>query len=58
MKYRFLSILVIVFALSGCATAKGLSEGVVKTASGMVQDTKDFWETLVKTDKWMQKNLW
>ncbi|MCM8792402.1 MAG: hypothetical protein NC826_04625 [Candidatus Omnitrophica bacterium] len=58
LKIRYGVLLLVIISLTGCATAKGLGEGVVKTAYGMVEDTRNFWDTLVKTDRWMQKNLW
>ena len=57
MRYGKKDIFVFVFLstmlllLTGCATAKGLTEGLSK-------DAKDTWSFLTRADSWMKKNLW
>jgi predicted small secreted protein len=57
-KLKFLSLILIILALSGCATAKGLGEGIGKISQGLIQDSKNFWQALLKADNWIKENLW
>jgi predicted small secreted protein len=48
--------------LSGCETSKGAAVGmggaVASTASGVAEDSKNLWQSILKADKWMRDNLW
>jgi predicted small secreted protein len=62
---KFFVLLLVIFILCGCATAKGLGEGLkglgkglAKTNQGIVQDSKNFWQALLKADNWIKENLW
>jgi predicted small secreted protein len=48
-------LVVLFFSISGCATSKGLAEGIAK-------DTKEcgsaLWDGMVKADNWIKENLW
>jgi predicted small secreted protein len=62
-KVCFILLLVaMVLSLSSCETTKGAAVGVGATvggtATGVVQDSKNFWDFLVKTDAWLRKNAW
>ncbi len=41
--------------MSGCETTKGVVVGVTE---GVYKDSTNFWQNLLKADKWMKKNLW
>ena len=59
---KFFVLLLVIFILCGCATAKGLGEGlgstISKTSQGVVEDSKNFWQALLKIDNWIKENLW
>ena len=59
---KFFVLLLVIFILCGCATVKGLGEGIGKTSQGLIQgisqDSKNFWQALLKVDNWMRENLW
>lgn len=48
--------------LGGCETAKGAAYGLGTTAEaaaqGAAKDTVNLWQAILKTDAWIQKNLW
>ncbi len=47
-----------VVAAAGCETTKGVGTGVVCTAQGAKTDSVNFWNSILKADQWMKKNLW
>lgn len=53
-----LVVIISVFSLTGCQTAKGATTGIGLTAEGAVQDTASLWGALMSLDKWIQKNVW
>jgi predicted small secreted protein len=59
---KFFALVWVVFILCGCATTKGIGEGISKTgqgvARGIIQDSKNFWQALLKADNWIKENLW
>jgi hypothetical protein len=52
------AVLLTVPLLCGCETTKGAATGVEATVQGAAKDGQNFWQTLVKADDWMRKNLW
>lgn len=60
LKFVFLGL--IVLFLCGCETVKGAATGVGSTAAGVTKDSKNIvsgaWQTILKADDWMKKNLW
>lgn len=53
-----LILVIAVFSLTGCQTAKGATTGMALTAEGAVQDTASLWGALMSLDQWMRKNMW
>ncbi|MCM8765783.1 MAG: hypothetical protein NC920_02935 [Candidatus Omnitrophica bacterium] len=62
VRFSFLWILVVISWLAvvfyGCATLKGISQGVALTCQGITDDSKNLWQSLLKADKWIRENLW
>lgn len=62
-KSIFLWILFLCLILSsGCETTKRVTAGVGTTvggaASGIAKDSQNFWQTVLKADSWIKRNLW
>lgn len=49
-------------SMAGCATAKGLSEGIAEDtyagAKGAAAGGYGFWQGVLAADRWMKDNLW
>lgn len=60
--FYFLVFFAIIVLTSGCETAKGFTKGcaytAVDTGRGVVKDTYNLWQGIMKADEWIKKNLW
>lgn len=55
-KITFLIVFLVgLIFVSGCATVSHTSAGFGK---GLVEDSKNIWQALIKADKWFDKHTW
>ena len=60
--YGVFIIFICVVLFSGCETAKGFGSGVACGVSsipqGVSKDSFNLWQSILKADDWVKKNLW
>ena len=55
---HYLLLLLVLTVPTGCEMIKGAGCGLKKDVHNVTNPNKNGWNSLKKTDAWMQENLW
>ncbi|MBU0503195.1 MAG: hypothetical protein KKG43_02240 [Candidatus Omnitrophica bacterium] len=53
--YSVIALVLLLAILSGCETCKLTAQGITQ---GLPQDARNTWQSIIRADDWVKKNLW